>query len=138
MPQLDKFAFAPQVFWLVLVFFVLYLLLLKDGLPTLYKIIVFRKRLILHLSVGTTLSLQESFFLNLFSSRFLINFFSTRNLLDPLFKLLDSNLASVSNRTAALKSIRLNFVLADLNVSVLGSKQFVSPLTSRYSTLKLL
>jgi len=138
MPQLDKFAFAPQVFWLVLVFFILYLLLLKDGLSTLYKIIIFRKRLILHLSVGTSQSLQEAFFLNLFSSRFLINFFSTRNLVDPVFKLLDANLAAFSNRSTALKNIRTNFASTDLTLLNIATKQFISPLTSKHSTFKLL
>jgi len=138
MPQLDKFAFAPQVFWLVLVFFVLYLLLLKDGLSTLYKIIIFRKRLILHLSVGTTQSLQEAFFLNLFSSRFLINFFSTRNLVDNIFKLVDVNLSAFSSYTVALKNIRFNFIFTDATVSTVAAKQFISPLISRYSAFKLL
>jgi hypothetical protein len=138
MPQLDKFAFAPQVFWLVLVFFGLYLLLLKDGLSVLYKITIFRKRLIIHLSVGTTQSIQEAFFVNLFSSRFLISFFSTRNLVDTLFKLLDSSLSSLFNRSGTLKSIRLNFVHADMTVATVTAKQFVFPFTSKYSSFKSL
>ena len=44
MPQLDKFTFAPQVFWLILGFFFVYFLLLSTGLPRIYKVLLFRKK----------------------------------------------------------------------------------------------
>lgn len=44
MPQLDKFTFAPQVFWLIVGFLFIYFVVLKTGLPRLYKVLFFRKK----------------------------------------------------------------------------------------------
>lgn len=49
MPQLDKFSFMPQIFWLVLVFFLLYFILLNLILPQLYSTIKTRTLLLSNL-----------------------------------------------------------------------------------------
>lgn len=44
MPQLDRFTFVSQVIWLIVVFIGVYFVLLKTGLPRIYKILSFRKK----------------------------------------------------------------------------------------------
>ena len=68
MPQLDKFAFAPQVFWLVLVFFVVYLLVLKNGLAVLYRVLSFRKKSIQLLNLDVARFVVEATFLTSFTT----------------------------------------------------------------------
>jgi F0F1-type ATP synthase membrane subunit b/b' len=43
MPQLDRFAYVSEVIWLIVVFLVMYLVLLRYGLPRLYKVLRYRK-----------------------------------------------------------------------------------------------
>jgi hypothetical protein len=63
MPQLDRLVFGGEVLFLVIVFLGLYLILVKNGLPILYKILVLRKEKLNHLR-NTVLSLtKENFFL---------------------------------------------------------------------------
>lgn len=62
MPQLDKFTFAPQVFWLIFLFLFLYFVLLKTGLPRLYKILLFRKKQLESYAISGTLLDQELYF----------------------------------------------------------------------------
>lgn len=136
MPQLDKFAFAPQVFWLVLVFFVLYLLLLKDGLATLYKILTFRRRLLLDLNLTSTTLAQEVVLIKLFSSRFLTFFLLGKGVSETLFKLLDSFLLSFFFREQLLTTARQNLFVSDATVVYVGKRQFISPALLPYSTIK--
>lgn len=46
MPQLDKFSFVTQVFWLLVLFFFLYILLLQYILPAIYRTLKIRKEII--------------------------------------------------------------------------------------------
>lgn len=44
MPQLDRFTFVSQVIWLIIVFIGIYFVLLKTGIPRIYKILSYRKK----------------------------------------------------------------------------------------------
>lgn len=86
MPQLDKFIYFPQIFWLILGFILVYFLLLKKGLPRLYKILFFRKQQL------------ESYF-----SRYkylkIQGYFAKENkkrLVSKLFKSIDNSITCVS------------------------------------------
>lgn len=66
MPQFDKVSFFTQIFWLVLVFFSFYMLLLKNFIPSLSRIIKTRIKK-LQLGQHAIHSLQEektSLFIN--------------------------------------------------------------------------
>jgi hypothetical protein len=136
MPQLDKFAFAPQVFWLILVFFVLYLLLLRTSLSTIYKVLVFRKRMIMDLSSSVTGSFYEFFFLRLFVGKVITFFASTRTVTDPIFKLLDTNLHSLLGKDVVLKAARNSLISTPAVVENVATTQFLLPLVGKYSLLK--
>jgi len=136
MPQLDKFAFAPQVFWLVLVFFTLYLLLLKDGLSTLYKILVFRRRLIINLNTTSMGLAQEGVVLRFFSFKLLSSFVQTKAVSDFFLKLLDNALLSTFQKNYLLIDNRGNLVSSNLALMYTAKRQFVTPALSVYLTVK--
>lgn len=46
MPQLDKFAFYPSVFWLIVIFFSLYFVLIRYSFPYLYRLVMYRRRFV--------------------------------------------------------------------------------------------
>jgi len=46
MPQLDKFSFVTQIFWLLVLFFFLYVILLQYILPAIYRTLKIRKEII--------------------------------------------------------------------------------------------
>jgi hypothetical protein len=46
MPQLDKFSFVTQVFWLLVLYFFLYIVMLQYILPAIYRILKIRKEII--------------------------------------------------------------------------------------------
>jgi len=46
MPQLDKFSFATQIFWLLVLFFFLYIILINYFLPAIFKVLKIRKEII--------------------------------------------------------------------------------------------
>lgn len=52
MPQLDKLSFATQIFWLLVVFFFMYVILLRYILPNIYKILKIRKEILESLKIG--------------------------------------------------------------------------------------
>ena len=137
MPQLDKFAFAPQVFWLVLVFLLLYLLILKDGLPRLYRILLFRKRSILLLNTTISVLLVEIFIFRISLSKLITSFTVSRaTSLENFYKVLDSGLNRSLFRNLFLRANRINLTLS-FNTVAVGRKQFCLPTVRRYSSLKI-
>jgi len=44
MPQFDSVTFLPQIFWLTLVFFAFYMVVIRDFLPGLTRIVKIRKK----------------------------------------------------------------------------------------------
>jgi len=44
MPQFDSVTFLPQIFWLTLVFFAFYMVVIRDYLPGLTRIVKIRKK----------------------------------------------------------------------------------------------
>jgi len=44
MPQFDSVTFLPQIFWLTLVFFVFYMIVIRNFLPGLTRIVKIRKK----------------------------------------------------------------------------------------------
>jgi hypothetical protein len=133
MPQLDKFAFAPQVFWLVLVFFVVYLLVLKNGLAVLYRVLSFRKKSIQLLNLDVARFVVEATFL----TKFLLSFLSSRAVADSVFKLSELFLTKSTAKQAGLRTLRVEFASRSLNLKFVGAKQGLIPLVKRYSIVKL-
>lgn len=90
MPQLDKFTFAPQVLWLIVIFFLIYLTLVRTGLPRLYKILVFRKKKISFLKTTSVKLVEESFFYKVGLDNFLSSvIFKLKSLPETSFKLVE-------------------------------------------------
>lgn len=137
MPQLDKFAFAPQVFWLVLIFFALYLLLLRNGLTTLYKILTFRKRLIVELGRTSHLLSQEITLGKLLFSKFLNSFVYSRGVIESFFKIVDFLLIASFKQQLHIFNNRLTFGGIDLTFSYLAKHQFVAPALANFSSIKI-
>lgn len=136
MPQLDKFAFAPQVFWLVVAFFSLYFLVLYSGLPTLFRVLVFRKRAIQSASFDVFRLVNETFFLQASTTKLLSAYIGSRNVFDNLFKLLDSYIQIQQNRFVTLNNVRVGFVSSVISVKSVGSKQSL-PLVVKSSQTKI-
>jgi len=44
MPQLDSVTFLPQIFWLTIIFYIFYVVVIRDFLPGLTRIIKIRKK----------------------------------------------------------------------------------------------
>lgn len=136
MPQLDKFAFAPQVFWLVLVFFVLYLVILKDGLSTLYKILFFRKKSIQLHNSQSTLFVLEATFVNATTNNALSIFVCSKFIVDTIFKLLDFSLAKKAQRYLVLRAVRRDLRNSVVHPRFIAVKHSLLPLVKRYSSVK--
>jgi hypothetical protein len=124
MPQLDKFTFAPQVFWLILGFFGIYFMLLSTGLPRIYKILFFRKKkLELLFSEYKTLD-QELYFSEKYLNVFLLNSINTIKLVEDVSpKVLDTGLNTfLLNNTVGLsninilKSLDTRYLLSDMSL----------------------
>jgi hypothetical protein len=138
MPQLDKFAFAPQVFWLVLVFLALYLLILRDGLSVLYRILSFRKRSIQLLSTRVTTFIVETSALQSLVSRVLVAFLTNRLVSDSLIKMVELFTTRSSLQFALLNEVRAGFTTRLCNTAFVGAKQGLLPLAKDFSSLKVL
>jgi hypothetical protein len=138
MPQLDKFAFAPQVFWLVLVFLALYLLILRDGLSVLYRILSFRKRSIQLLSTRVTTFIVETSALQSLVSRVLVAFLTNRLVSDSLIKMVELFTTRSSLQFALLNEVRTGFTTRLCNTTFVGAKQGLLPLAKDFSSLKVL
>nr|QOD41066.1 ATPase subunit 8 [Larix sibirica] len=52
MPQLDKFTYFTQFFWLCLIFFTFYISLCRDGVPRISRILKLRNQLVPHQQRG--------------------------------------------------------------------------------------
>jgi predicted DNA-binding protein YlxM (UPF0122 family) len=61
MPQLDKFSFATQIFWLLVLFFFIYIILIKYFLPAIYKVLKIRKEILDNLVADSTALVDEEF-----------------------------------------------------------------------------
>jgi hypothetical protein len=138
MPQLDKFAFAPQVFWLVLVFLALYLLILRDGLSVLYRVLSFRKRSIQLLSTRVTTFIVETSALQSLVSRVLVAFLTNRLVSDSLIKMVELFTTRSSLQFALLNEVRTGFTTRLCNTAFVGAKQGLLPLAKDFSSLKVL
>ena len=136
MPQLDKFAFAPQVFWLVVVFFGLYLITLQNGLSVLYRIIAFRKKFISLLSSDVSSLAIETMLVQQSTSKFIVNFVQTRNIIDPLFRSLEASLSRGRLSYEVLRAVRHSLVFYTVNPYFVGVKQSLLPTSKQYSSLK--
>lgn len=134
MPQLDIFAFAPQVFWLILIFFVLYFSLLRTGLTNLYKILSFRKKLILGLHTDVSSDIREIFVLRNTFFKFLSTFVVSRGIQESIFKLTDSVLLRRSYSSHFIYSARQNFVRRSLSLKTLAIRQWLTPIALKDNT----
>lgn len=136
MPQLDKFAFAPQVFWLVVIFFGLYLVTLQNGLSTLYRIIAFRKKFISALNSDVSSIVVETLLVQQSTVRFILSFVQTRSIVEVFFRHLESSLSRGRLSYEVLRAVRYNLVFSTVNPHFVGSKQSVIPTSRHYSSLK--
>nr|QXE43968.1 ATP synthase subunit 8 [Gnetum montanum]BDC46346.1 ATPase subunit 8 [Gnetum hainanense] len=55
MPQLDKFTYFTQLFWLCLIFFTFYISLCNDGVPRISRILKLRNQLVPHQKRGNNI-----------------------------------------------------------------------------------
>ena len=112
MTQLDKFTFVPQVFWLVVIFFLLYYIIVEYSLPRLFKILHFRKKKILNLNEGSTGFCKESFFFKNSSDNLMVNFINNIKLLpETLAKVLEIEV-STSTSSSVEVNAHLNKILS--------------------------
>ena len=132
MPQLDKFTFAPQVFWLILGFFAIYFVLLSTGLPRIYKILLFRKNKLELYYLSFSKLDKELYFSGINLDSVLSKSLATlKNLFESSSKLLESEVNNSveglktkdHNLLSLKKSINSELVLRDLNVLRILRKQ---------------
>lgn len=106
MPQLDFIIAFPQIFWLVLIFFSLYIILLHFFLPLLIKLVRARKDII----VQNSIAFNE--LLNVFNSKqFKINKLIENNFLD-IKNMLENSLFIYFK-----KKLSVDLVLADKKIA---------------------
>lgn len=104
MPQLDRLAYVSQVIWLVVMFFVIYLVLVKTGLPKLYKILRFRQDKLFLLNENVIKAEREVFFIGQGSKTVVQNVVQTmKPVLDGVVKIVENNL---EDRKLAERRIR--------------------------------
>lgn len=93
MPQLDRLAYVSQVIWLVVIFLTIYLVLVKTGLPRLYKILRFRQDKLFLLNDSVVKSEKEVFFIGQGSKNVVQNVVQTmKPVLEGVTKLAENNL----------------------------------------------
>lgn len=93
MPQLDRFTFVSQVLWLIIVFIGLYLILLKTGLPRLYKVLSFRKKKLESIREEVIGFEKELYLLDKGVKSLVLIFIKTLKVLpDQLGKIIDQNI----------------------------------------------
>jgi hypothetical protein len=136
MPQLDKFAFAPQVFWLVVIFFGLYLITLQNGLSTLYRIIVFRKKFISALNSDVSSIVVETLMVQQSTVRFIVSFVQNRGVVEIVFRHLEASLSRGRLSYEVLRAVRHSLVFSTVSPHFVGAKQSVIPTSKHYSSLK--
>ena len=131
MPQLDKFAFAPQVFWLILVFILVYLLVLKNGLSVLYRILSFRKKTIGLFSSQVSVFSVETTVLTLLVSKFIISFLSNRQVGDQLFKMTELFASRDAAKLQVLVSLRNDIGSKSISLAFVATKQALLPVFTK-------
>jgi hypothetical protein len=136
MPQLDKFAYAPQVFWLVLIFFAVYTLVLRSGLTTLYKVLVFRKKFLGILHTATSSLIFETTLVRLFTIKFVSTFLQSRNNVEFVSRFLESSLIEKKLSYEVLRNVRYNLVFLSISPRFVGIKLGLIPTSKRYASLK--
>jgi len=122
MPQLDRLAYVSQVIWLIVIFIGLYLLILKTGLPKLYKVLRYRKERLKELNDGVIQGEKEVFFVGR-SARGLIltGIGGIRPLVEQVGKILENNLEerkvterSMRGRVREMINFREYTIVSDL------------------------
>lgn len=78
MPQLDRFAFSSQVFWLIVLFLIGYFIFFNFILPSLYTTLKLRNRRFLHLWQKMNYYGSKKNRLIKFYRNFFINFFGVQ------------------------------------------------------------
>lgn len=105
MPQLDRLAYVSQVIWLISMFLFMYLVLLRTGLPRLYKVLRFRKDKLSLLNDGVIHSEKEVFFVGRSSRNLVLSILgSIRPVSDNVGKILESNLEDRKSSEKAQRS----------------------------------
>jgi hypothetical protein len=137
MPQLDKFAFASQVFWLTLFFFTLYFMVLRSGLPALYRVLLFRRKALHLLSTQVVVFLVESTVLNTSVTKLLTGFLGSRLVVDYMFKLVETHASRAENRYILLTSLRSDLVAKSFDCSFAATKLGFLPLNKTSENLKV-
>ncbi len=137
MPQLDKFAYAPQVFWLVIVFFALYVVLVHSGLSTLYKVLVFRKKFLSILYSGTSALVFETTLLRLLTNKFIVTFVQSRNNTEHFSRFLENSLIESKIGYEVLRNVRHHLVFLSVNTRFVGTKLGLIPTSKKYVALKI-
>lgn len=93
MPQLDSFAYGSQVFWLIGTFLTLYFVLLRTGLPKLYRVLRFRKAKLAELRKGVVDFEREIYFVDKGVRSAILNFVKpVKGLSERLGKVIDRGL----------------------------------------------
>lgn len=137
MPQLDKFAYAPQVLWLVVVFFALYIILVHSGLSTLYKVLVFRKKFLSSLYVGTSFLIFETTLLRFLTTKFVATFVQGRNNTDLFSKFLENSLVESKVGYDVLRNVRYHLVFLSVNTRFVGTKLGLIPTSKKYVSFRI-
>lgn len=137
MPQLDKFAYAPQVFWLVLVFFAVYTLVLRSGLTTLYKVLVFRKKFLGILHVATSSLVFETTLVRLFTTKFVSTFVQGRNNAEFAVRFIENSLVEKKLSYEVLRNVRYHLVFLSISPRFVGVKLGLIPTSKKHASLKL-
>ncbi len=92
MPQLDKYIFIPTVFWLVLLFLFLYFLLLRQGLPIIFKILRYRNKFLTEYNLSLDIIEKEVVLLKADSANFDISFVQVyKGLSEDVYRVIDES-----------------------------------------------
>lgn len=137
MPQLDKFAFAPQVLWLTLCFFTIYFLVLRGGLPVLYRVLTFRRKALQLLSSQIVVFVVESTVLHTFVTKVITGFLSSRFVADSLFKLVETYTFRFENKYALVATVRSDVVAKSFDCTFISTKLGFLPLDKTSDSLKV-
>jgi hypothetical protein len=137
MPQLDKFAFAPQVLWLTLCFFTLYFLVLRGGLPVLYRVLLFRRKALQLLSTQVVVFVVESTVLHTFVTKVITGFLSSRFVADSLFKLVETYTSRFENKYVLLTNVRADIAAKSFDCTFTSTKLAFLPLNKTSDSLKV-
>lgn len=135
MPQLDRFAFISQVVWLVVLFFGMYILLLKEGLPRFYKVLRFRKEKIVLIAQSASECEKEVYLVEGGIKSLLTNGVGIiRELSEKVVKVWESNLeglgeekrAKMVKLTERVSLKRKEEIVEDINLcTLLGTSGYV-------------